>query len=442
MTKWQESCIKALASSPMAWEAFKMKQRNKRMLGQYLNRIWPYRWLKIENDSKVNDLKNAIEELSMLSIYVSRYLSAESSIENERYIFESNINWRSLAPIITVFEQEKPNIIQEHGNRLFYMKTNTCNIYSEGQKNFIYVLKKILKDAQGECTIEYITFCSSLYNEVGMLRQMKQELDYVVFKAKNMVINMSKHKANVYSICNSLNVGIEIEHDAYKPTSEQIKNRILRCNCVSYNSGYDGNMCSRLRENRIRLNGIKGLKGLYILLSDMKEKCALAANSSVHIHIDCEYDKIYEKPFKYYNLNPSSSYYICCNELDDLLNYYVNSKKMIKNEKALEIFSKIVDYDMTVKNRWLSTSYVMYHSDFNTIEYRFMRVSFNYSEYVIQALALIHITECIKHNSIFNTCYLEMLNKVLSSLKVKSKVSASDFSSTSVEEPEYELMLG
>lgn len=29
MTKWQESCITALASSPLAWEAFKMKQRNK-----------------------------------------------------------------------------------------------------------------------------------------------------------------------------------------------------------------------------------------------------------------------------------------------------------------------------------------------------------------------------------------------------------------------------
>lgn len=36
MTKWQESCITALASSPMAWEAFKMKQRNKKLLWQYV----------------------------------------------------------------------------------------------------------------------------------------------------------------------------------------------------------------------------------------------------------------------------------------------------------------------------------------------------------------------------------------------------------------------
>lgn len=43
----------------------------------------------------------------------------------------------------------------------------------------------------------------------------------------------------------------------------------------------------RLRENRIRLNGIAGFKGLYILLEYMKENDKLAKNSSVHMHIDC-----------------------------------------------------------------------------------------------------------------------------------------------------------
>ena len=54
MTKWQESCITALASSPMAWEAFKMKQRNKKLLWQYINRIWPY---KLITGTKVNKNK-------------------------------------------------------------------------------------------------------------------------------------------------------------------------------------------------------------------------------------------------------------------------------------------------------------------------------------------------------------------------------------------------
>lgn len=54
MTKWQESCITALASSPMAWEAFKMKQRNRKLLWQYINRIWPY---KLIAGTKVNKNK-------------------------------------------------------------------------------------------------------------------------------------------------------------------------------------------------------------------------------------------------------------------------------------------------------------------------------------------------------------------------------------------------
>ena len=63
MTKWQESCITALASSPLAWEAFKMKQRNKRMLWQYVNRIWPYKRIEktrtstLEYTECINELK-------------------------------------------------------------------------------------------------------------------------------------------------------------------------------------------------------------------------------------------------------------------------------------------------------------------------------------------------------------------------------------------------
>lgn len=60
---WQESCITALASSPMAWEAFKMKQRNKKLLWQYINRIWPY---KLIAGTKVN--KNKKDLLAIAKI--------------------------------------------------------------------------------------------------------------------------------------------------------------------------------------------------------------------------------------------------------------------------------------------------------------------------------------------------------------------------------------
>lgn len=67
MTKWQESCITALASSPMAWEAFKMKQRNKKLLWQYINRIWPY---KLITGTKVNKSKEDLLAIAkILKIY-------------------------------------------------------------------------------------------------------------------------------------------------------------------------------------------------------------------------------------------------------------------------------------------------------------------------------------------------------------------------------------
>lgn len=67
MTKWQESCITALASSPMAWEAFKMKQRNKKLLWQYVNRIWPY---KLITGTKVNkNKKDLLAIAKILKIY-------------------------------------------------------------------------------------------------------------------------------------------------------------------------------------------------------------------------------------------------------------------------------------------------------------------------------------------------------------------------------------
>lgn len=68
-----------------------------------------------------------------------------------------------------------------------------------------------------------------------------------------------------------MNVGIEIEHIASNPTEFSVCNRILQLNCTSYNSGYDGDYEGRVNENRIRLNGIRGLKGLYYLLFNMQE---------------------------------------------------------------------------------------------------------------------------------------------------------------------------
>lgn len=300
MTKWQESCITALASSPMAWEAFKMKQRNRKLLWQYINRIWPY---KLIAGTKVN--KN---------------------------------------------------------------------------KKDLLAIARILKNLSSK--IQY----------------------YVPSIERACCIEKDRRKYN------SLNVGIEIEHDAEYPTPDKIQRAILLNNCVSYDSGYDGNSSSRLRENRIQLNGIKGLKGLYILLTNMKENCAIAKSSSVHMHIDCKYDNFFMNCDKFYKGSEKNNIY----DMSDVITTRMNKYKP-NNDNALQIISRIVDYKISEYD-FTSGSLIRCDSEFNTIEYRFAKINFNYSDYVIQILTFIHITECIKHDAPFNIQYLELLYKVMKNL--------------------------
>ena len=83
MTKWQESCITALASSPLAWEAFKMKQRNKRMLWQYVNRIWPYKRIKKTRTSTLE----YTECINELKIFTKWLVNNHNNLEEKLFTF-------------------------------------------------------------------------------------------------------------------------------------------------------------------------------------------------------------------------------------------------------------------------------------------------------------------------------------------------------------------
>ena len=50
-TKWQESCIRALCTSPVHYELFKKKQYNQRMMKQFEARLFPF-YVKEEKNYK------------------------------------------------------------------------------------------------------------------------------------------------------------------------------------------------------------------------------------------------------------------------------------------------------------------------------------------------------------------------------------------------------
>lgn len=414
MTKWQESCITALASSPLAWEAFKMKQRNKRMLWQYVNRIWPYK--KIEK-TKINTLEYT-ECINELKIFTKWLVNNRNTIEEAIFRFKdkkvkSSILEEALKNIT------KPMSTEGAGGNYFleivitYKSGDTDRISTCGSEQIVHIIRNRWGIKAGnEYYINRIRFFSSLSRMNEMFSQLYTELQYIIRKLE--LLRDRSRNYNPHILYNSLNIGIEIEHDADNPTSEKIQKLILRHNCSSYDSGFDGNMDHRLRENRVRLNGINGLKGLYILLEDMKENTAIARNSSVHMHIDCKYDEYNEYYTKYYKKEIRTQGIYGWN---DAVSYYTK-RLVIRNPEAIKYLQYIFNYkNVGEKSFWSNSHSVRIATEFDTIEYRFLIVNLRYSDYVIQMLALIHITECIKHNCILNKSYLSTLATVAKSLR-------------------------
>lgn len=414
MTKWQESCITALASSPLAWEAFKMKQRNKRMLWQYVNRIWPYKRIKKTRTSTL-EYTECINELKIFTKWL---------VNNHNTIEEAIFRFKDKKVKSSILEEALKNITKPistegAGGNYFleivitYKSGDTDRISTCGSERIVHIIRNRWGIKAGnEYYINRIRFFSSLSRMNETFSQLYTELQYIIRKLE--LLRDRSRNYNPHILYNSLNIGIEIEHDADNPTSEEIEKLILRHNCSSYDSGFDGNMDHRLRENRIRLNGINGLKGLYILLEDMKENTAIARNSSVHMHIDCKYDEYNEYYTKYYKKEIRTQGIYGWN---DAVSYYTK-RLVIRNPEAIKYLQYIFNYkNVGEKSFWSNSRSVRIATEFDTIEYRFLIVNLKYSDYVIQMLALIHITECIKHNCILNKSYLSTLATVAKNLR-------------------------
>lgn len=408
MTQWQESCITALASSPFTWEAFKMKQRNKNLLWQYINRIWPYHRIAKTN-IEVSGESEMIQELKRLLKYLNKF---DINLNNH-YEFPSPIDFTITTEdwiIITTTSLKSDNIRNICNTNGFNATLGGDDILS-GSSDII----KSLSQKHVGYNVKYTCICGSLAEPKEQIKNCIHGINllltaYTAITGKTEKTKLIKKNAKAI---NWLNVGIEIEHDAQNETSKEIVKRILQQNCKEYDSGFDGNSNERLRENRIRLNGIKGLKGLYTLLQDMQENAAIARSSSVHMHIDCKFDDSYYQILEYArSINDNSS--------------FTPSKqifvKTILNNKILQEFTKIFDLRKITNiadfSKWVKyNTIIRFNDEFNTIEYRFCIPNFNYSDYVIQILFLIHITECIKHHVNINKNYVTLLTKIINKLR-------------------------
>ena len=55
MTNWEKSCVEALITSPTAFALFRDKQKNKKHVDQFINKIWPYKIKKEFKEESTGD---------------------------------------------------------------------------------------------------------------------------------------------------------------------------------------------------------------------------------------------------------------------------------------------------------------------------------------------------------------------------------------------------
>lgn len=396
-TQWQLECINALSTSPTAWDLFKAKQKNRKMLDQFINRLFPYKIINNESIKKIKVKKPRSFNL---------LCNALSKIDNDLYNnieykcnYKLKLGFAVRDKIIDLISAGLLLSTYKCNNNFSRFLTSVGRIHiSDNESIGTSLVNSFLMQASKtiEVDIEYLVLVGGSNYTKETMRDFIHDLK--VLKQAGILIVTQKNKEKLKKpkkkISNNLNIGIEIEYDGIE-TPQDIKKQLSNLGIREFDSGFDGNSSGRLRENRIRLDGIKGIKGLWVLLEHMKKDCALSRNSSVHMHIDCHYD----------NATKENS-----NERFSRMYYYGDDSpivKLLQNCKysyLAEIFNLGSHSVISIIN-----NNVKFNSDFGTIEYRFCKVSLDYKDFILQMILLIHITECLKHSCSINKNLLMLI---------------------------------
>lgn len=387
MTKFEQSCIEAICESPMAFELFRKRAHNVKRVDQFVNKIWPYK-LKSNKKTKNQDNLKAIRRIRNILYEESLVPQSDSStteyefnysakqLEREMEMVGKKTRTETLYSradnILQICDEDWDTITQLSGNR----HMSVGSILSDISKSSIFNTKKI-----------YINRHSGRHYSKELLTQVVNMFDQVLSKE-------TKSKSTY------LNVGIEIEYsgcDLGYFSKELLKNK-----AISFNSGWDGNTIGRLRENRLRIAGVNGLKSLKLLLIEMERKsCLLDHASGIHYHVDCS------------ETDPERSIY---------------------REKRSDILKLLKDNYPEVRSIFgVNESNMSYYlleriripDEFETLEWRMIYPSLNYSLMVSQMLFCIYMTKIAtsydeKNPPKINGEYLSLLANI--SKKIIAKI--------------------
>ena len=405
MTKWEQSCIEALITSPIAFKIFRLNQKNQKRVDQFINKIWPYR-IRREKREKKSKVSGFVKELKDI-LEIERMIPNSNS-NTATYEIKNNITLKQLFKYCLVVKDlaitrrvEGNNIIDIRircaRTQISITITNSTSnipkmIYNEMTEAF---LDGKLKECIQEINIRRYS------GREGTMATIEQAIESIQICIQESYAgsNTKKKQKRVYT---GLNIGIEIE---YEGIFCDVEKEMLKLQAIEFNSGYDGGFTNgrrlersgMLRENRLRLNGHRSLPSLWSLLVWMNQNdCAITQNSGLHLHIDMRHNGKMEKAAIGYNATTND-------------NYEASETKLINNFFGyLERMSidKFIDQ-------------IRKQPGFQTYEYRMCMPTLNYPKMILQILACIHINERKNKQLKLNEEYMIFLTEQYKSLDIQ-----------------------
>ena len=408
-TKWQESCIRALCTSPSAYELFKAKQYNKPLLKQFERKFFKYINIKEEVIVKTNKpkLKKIIQEedlikFSSMANFSPLIITNSEELRKKLHSFIKQNEKKYLQRRVLAIEDNGGNYyIELHFSDGFYPDINDSN------NTLLHRILRFLRDTippDGTMTLQGFRIYNHNCSE-RLLNLFKEDFcELCIMTDNTQFLTKKPDKKKIKTIKNRMNVGIELEYEGdcfVRPYEKQLK----QLGAVSFVSGIDGSdgwRCrnlepgDRMRENRLRIDGIIGTKALYKLVNDMLSNGSqIPSNGSIHMHVDCKYDNFVMK------VRDESNCIYMSPRLKSIANTLNNhlSKQFHKS------------FEMSVTNA-LDYNLRIFDSLNQTIEWRFCSAFLNYSTIMADMLLFTYLTNQLKSDTDLNVELIETILKI------------------------------
>ena len=491
---FQEELIEALLTSPTEFNTFK---RNNRKYMPYIHtfvkKLFPEEMVECEKkivyEPRMNDESFSKEDLSFESIndlrlfvekntnytyldFLSEF-SIKPGVEN-KLILNTNCNDKQHQ---WVYERLYRKLDTSLLNRITYTGSRDIDfrvIYMNPLwqpdiycgNNMSMILRQLSRQHCGYIKhFELIIPSTHTMRDIFCLYLSYALLKILLFKETTKVISSKKR----------MTFGVEIEYyqkrhiienkrsllhgGIHRKTKQMLYKKqkykyLLKKGILSYDVGWDGDCHSRLNENRIRLNGIKGLTGFYQIVEEMRKSANLTNESSIHVHLDHRYNNSYTHIIK--NVNKECFGYHN-RMIDNIFSYlsdsYEENEKnipLIKLHKILqeywgngflcnsELKNFINGIDIPLIWKEVLSFFGMNHFDFvsslllfltniktcdehHTVEYRMLTPTFDYSRIVAEMLIAVQINKAMLKGLPINEKIIRSIISAFNNSKVEIK---------------------